>query len=82
MDVQAISDTRGAPSGKQSLAFSEGKVLTIIDVMEEDGELYATETEYETLWFPLSSTDWSKVEITLNYNQSNLTPSCGYNRIM
>jgi ankyrin repeat protein len=59
MTVTATSSAQGAPCGKKTLSFSEGKKLTITKLEKENGEWYATCTEYDTLWFPLSSTDFT-----------------------
>ena len=58
MKVTAISGKSGAPSGKPTLAFSKGEKLTITKVREEKGEWYAVGHKFDTLWFPLNSTDW------------------------
>ena len=58
MKVKATSATLGAPKGRPTLLFSVGKELKITKLQEERGEWYAVGHEYDTLWFPLSSTDW------------------------
>ena len=40
------------------MAFSAGDTYTIKEVMQHAGEWYAKSTRWDTLWFPLSSTDW------------------------
>jgi len=55
--VRTISAKEGAPRGKSTMSFSEGQVYTIKDMTCEDGKWFATSTRWETLWFPLDSTD-------------------------
>lgn len=45
-------------AGFPMLHFSAGQTFEIVEVREHNGAWYATNTQYSTLWFPLSSTDW------------------------
>lgn len=45
-------------AGLATLHFSAGQTFEIVDVRKHDDAWYATNTEYPTLWFPLSSTHW------------------------
>jgi len=56
--VTTISDERGAPEGLPALHFRADQSLEIVEVMQWQNAWYATETNYTTLWFPLSSTNW------------------------
>ena len=40
------------------LHFSAGQTFEIVEAREHGGAWFATNTQYPTLWFPLSSTDW------------------------
>ena len=53
----ATSRNEGSPQGKSRLSFSKGTRLTI--TQQENGKWYATDSKYNTLWFPLSSTEWA-----------------------
>jgi hypothetical protein len=58
MVVTATSTAQGAPRGMKTLSFHKGEQLRITKLQEENGEWYAVGSQWDSLWFPLSSTDW------------------------
>ena len=61
--VKAKSTTQGAPCGKRLLGFTKGQKIKIAELQEENGEWYAAGSDFPSLWFPLSSTDWGGREL-------------------
>ena len=41
------------------MRFSAGDTYTIKEVRQHAGKWYAKSTRWDTLWFPISSTDWA-----------------------
>ena len=64
MKVTVICDTLGVSKGDLTIAFSKGATLTISKVREENGTWFATGKDYDTLWFPVRSTDWDGEKAT------------------
>jgi hypothetical protein len=57
--VTITANVRGAPPGMPALAFHVGSEFEIVDVISHEGAFFATNTEFETLWFPISSSNWT-----------------------
>ena len=57
--VTITANVRGAPPGMPALAFHVGSEFEIVNVISHEGAFFATNTEFDTLWFPISSSNWT-----------------------
>jgi hypothetical protein len=76
--VTAISGVGGAPAFHAKLAFSAGKRLEIVKVMQWQNAWYATSTECETRWFPLRSSDWHDGGVMASTHSGGGTVASGF----